>query len=225
MCFAIFMPQIKARISYLFKIALSALVLLVLPQTVLAQSDSASVQLELFVNQVTSATGDFQQSVKTEANQTQGESQSGEFAFQRPGKFIWDVKKPYDQLVISDGSQIYQYDPDLEQVTQRSSGTAINNSPAALLFGSGSLADTFELQDLSDQDNFKWLRAIPKQKDAGFVHVDIGFSNGLPAKLNLLDSFGQTTEITFTNFKVNPELSADKFKFVVPQGVDLVKMD
>lgn len=92
MCFAIFMPQIKARISYLFKIALSALVLLVLPQTVLAQSDSASVQLELFVNQVTSATGDFQQSVKTEANQTQGESQSGEFAFQRPGKFIWDVK-------------------------------------------------------------------------------------------------------------------------------------
>lgn len=231
------LSTVKLKISKLgFLIALTLAFMLAfgINRPAIAQSDAqvnkntdtASAQLELFVDQVLSASGKFQQTVKNDANaDNKPETQSGDFAFQRPGKFIWNVNQPYDQLVVSNGSQIYQYDPDLEQVTQRSSGSSVSNSPAALLFGSGSLADTFEIKDLPNQNNTHWLQAVPKQKDAGFVHVDIGFKNGLPVQLNLLDSFGQTTEISFTDFKINPEFSADKFKFTVPEGVDLVKMD
>lgn len=192
------------------------------PAIAMGQSD-AKTQLELFVDQVLSAAGDFQQSIASD--EKNNEIQSGEFAFQRPGKFKWDVKQPYEQLVISNGQTIYQYDPDLDQVTQRSAGTAVDNSPASLLFGAGSLADAFNINNLPDKDNVQWLQAIPKQKEAGFVHVDIGFVDGLPVQLNLLDSFGQTTKIQFSNFKINPDLAAESFDFSVPDGVDLVKMD
>src|SRR3546814_8912817 len=58
------------------------------------------------------------------------------------------VQKPYAQLIVSDGRYAYQYDPDLAQVTRRSARDSIGASPAALLFGSGSLEQAFNLQEI-----------------------------------------------------------------------------
>ncbi|WP_416233028.1 outer membrane lipoprotein chaperone LolA [Castellaniella sp.] len=185
--------------------------------------DTAQVQLQTFVDKVKSATGQFQQA---QAAQNGVERvQTGTFAFQRPGKFRWQVVKPYAQLIVSDGQRVYQYDPDLEQVTERKAGQAIGASPAALLFGSGSLDDAFTVQAQPDRDGLQWLRAAPKTPDAGFTHVDIGFADGLPRRLELLDAFGQTSRITFTDLKANPGIPASQFQFTVPQGADLVKMN
>lgn len=185
--------------------------------------DTAQVQLQSFVEQVKSATGRFQQ------DQTAPDGakrvQSGTFAFQRPGKFRWQVLKPYAQLIVSDGQHVYQYDPDLEQVTERKAGQAIGASPAALLFGSGSLDEAFKLQPQPDRDGLQWLRAVPKTPDAGFVHADIGFANGLPHRLELLDAFGQTSRIQFSDLQANPGIPAAQFQFAVPKGADLVKMN
>lgn len=208
-------------LQFLKRFLLAGCLNLLLAGLALAQV-SASTQLELFIDQVQAATGKFEQTIKDDPN---AQVQQGEFAFQRPGKFSWHTTQPYEQLVVSDGHDVYQYDPDLDQVTQRSSGAEVANSPAALLFGSGSLADTFELTDTDKKGSVQWLRATPKQKDAGFVYVDIGFENGLPSNLNLLDSFGQTTLIKFSDLLVNPAINAKEFQFKVPDGVDLVKMN
>ena len=98
-------------------------------------------------------------------------------------------------------------------------------SPAALLFGSGSLDDAFDLQPRPDRDGQQWLRAVPRTPDAGFVHADIGFSDGLPRRLELLDAFGQVSRIVFTGLKANPGIPAGQFRFTVPKGADLLKMD
>lgn len=187
-----------------------------------AWSADAPAQLRQFVDKVASATGNF-----TQQTTGQGRSkpqQDGQFAFQRPGKFRWDVKQPYEQLVVSDGATVYQYDPDLAQVTQRTVDKSIGASPAAILFGSGSLDASFTISALPDNDGLQWLRAKPRSSDAGFTYVDIGFRNDLPARLQLLDSFGQTTRIDLSNIKANPSLPAAEFKFVPPKGVDVVKM-
>lgn len=185
--------------------------------------DAAQVQLQTFVDKVKSATGQFQQTQA--ASNGVARTQTGTFAFQRPGKFRWQVVKPYAQLIVSDGQVVYQYDPDLEQVTERQAGQAIGASPAALLFGSGSLDEAFTVQGQADRDGLQWLRAVPKTPDAGFSHVDIGFSDGLPRRLELLDAFGQTSRIEFSDLKANPDIPASQFQFTVPQGADLVKMN
>jgi len=200
---------------------LPALVLALCP--VLAHAAGAIAQLHAFVENVHAAEGRFAQS--TAAAQGPGRPpQTGSFTFQRPGRFKWAVERPYEQLVVSDGKQVFQYDPDLNQVTVRKVDQAIGASPAAILFGSGSLEQAFDLSELPARDGLAWLRAKPRTADAGFAQVDIGFADNLPARIELLDNFGQTTRVELTGIRPNPSLPADEFHFTPPAGVDTVRM-
>ncbi|WP_447918085.1 outer membrane lipoprotein chaperone LolA [Achromobacter aegrifaciens] len=184
---------------------------------------SAQEQLRAFVTTVTSATGSFSQYTVNNQGRTQP-AQTGVFSFQRPGKFKWAVQKPYEQLVISDGRQVFQFDSDLAQVTERKVDAAIGTSPAAILFGSGSLEQSFDVSALPSKDGIDWLRAKPRTADAGFSRVDIGMKDNLPVRVELLDSFGQTTRVDLSGIAANPQLAAKEFQFVAPKGVDVVKM-
>lgn len=203
------------------KYFLAALLLAMVPAMALAAD--AQNQLRQFVASVASATGDFTQQTLLASGKSKP-AQTGQFSFQRPGHFKWQVKKPYAQLIVSDGRTLFQYDPDLNQVTERSVDKSIGASPAAILFGSGSLDDAFATAVLPDKDGFEWLRAKPRSAEAGFTHVDIGFKNNLPARLLVLDAFGQTTRIDLGHIAPNPKLAADEFRFSPPNGVDIVKM-
>lgn len=186
-------------------------------------AQTATEQLRDFVKQVQSATGSFSQST-LDAQGNQRPAQTGEFAFERPGKFKWQVLKPYEQLVLSDGKQLYQYDPDLNQLTKRSVDHAIGTSPAAILFGSGDLDQSFDLAARPDEDGLNWLRATPKGSDAGFDYVDIGFAAGTPARLVLLDAFGQQTVIQLSGIKTGVSFQAKDFRFTPPADVDVVTL-
>lgn len=188
-----------------------------------ALAADARTQLQRFVAEVQSATGSFTQQVADDSGQRR-QAQQGEFAFQRPGRFRWQTLQPYEQLVVSDGKVLRQYDPDLAQVTERPVDQSIGASPAAILFGSGSLEEAFELSNQDDRDGLVWLRAKPRAGDAGFAHVDIGFAEGLPRRLELLDAFGQTTRIGLADIVPNAKLPSDAFAFEVPADVDVVRM-
>ena len=202
-----------------FGLVFSGLYLLCTP----VWANPARQQLESFVSQVQAATGGFSQYTVGAQGQTKP-AQSGQFAFQRPGRFKWDVQKPYAQQIVSDGLQLFQFDPDLNQVTVRKVDQAIGTSPAAILFGSGSLEQSFTVTALPDKDGLLWLRAKPRDGQAGFVHVDLGFREGLPARIILLDAFGQNTHIDFSGLVRNPPMPDQVFKFVPPQGADVVRM-
>ncbi|OFV49445.1 MULTISPECIES: outer membrane lipoprotein chaperone LolA [Oligella] len=181
----------------------------------------AKQQLRDFVKNIKSATGQFaQQGGGSNAQKTQ----SGTFSFERPGKFVWHVSKPYEQKVISDGQRVYQYDPDLAQVTVRNIKDSVGASPASILFGNSNLDDNFSVEVLPERDGMVWLRATPKVADQGMAFMDIAFANNLPAELRIRDSFGQTTTIKLRNFKANARIPASEFTFKAPAGVDVVNM-
>lgn len=191
----------------------------------LLYAQSASQQLRDFVGQVEAATGAFSQRT-VDAQGRQRPAQTGEFAFKRPGQFKWQVLQPYEQLVLSDGEQLYQYDPDLNQLTQRSVNEAIGASPAAILFGAGQLDQSFTLSDRPDAEGLNWLRAKPKAADAGFEYVDIGFDavTTRPVRLILLDAFGQQTLIDLADINTTVTLQAHDFSFTPPADVDVVTL-
>jgi len=187
---------------------------------------NARAQLHYFVNHVSAATGRYSQTTISAEGDARP-AQSGSFAFARPGRFKWATETPYEQLVVADGDQVFQYDPDLAQVTVRPLAEAIGTSPAAILFGSGALDDSFEVSELAradDRDALYWLRAVPRASDAGFVQVDIALRNNLPARINLLDAFGQTTRIVLSEVTPAANLPAETFRFIPPEDVDVVRM-
>lgn len=197
--------------------------LLFLCCSTLLYAQSATQQLRDFAKQVDAATGQFSQRT-IDAQGRERPAQTGDFAFQRPGQFKWQVLKPYEQLVLSNGQTLYQYDPDLNQLTQRGVDGAIGASPAAILFGSGQLDQNFDLSERPDAEGLTWLRAEPKGADAGFEYVDIGFKSGSPVRLILLDAFGQQTLIDLLNIDTKVVFKPDAFTFSPPADVDVVTL-
>jgi outer membrane lipoprotein carrier protein len=195
-------------------------VLLTLP----AMSQAAALdQFKSFVASTKTARGEFSQKlVRNEGGNARASSQSsGTFEFSRPGKFIWIYKKPYEQQLQADGEKLYIYDRDLNQVTVRKLGNALGSSPAAILFGSNDLEKNFTLKEAGERDGVEWLQATPKAKDTTFDQIEIGLRGGAPVAMELRDSFGQVSLLTFTRFEKNPALSDSQFRFVPPKGADV----
>lgn len=197
------------------------LVALLLAAASAAQA-SALDQFKSFVANTKSARGEFtQQQVRKAANSKVPPVSSGTFVFARPGKFIWEYQKPYEQLLQADGEQLYIYDKDLNQVTVKKLGNALGSSPAAILFGSNDLEKNFTLSEGGTHDGLEWLTAVPKSKDTTFEQIGIGLKDGTPQAMELKDTFGQTSVLRFKNFQRNPALAANAFKFEIPKGADV----
>ena len=90
--------------------------------------------------------------------------------------------------------------------------------------GSGALEQSFDVSPLPARDGLQWLRAKPRSADAGFARVDIGFNDNLPARIELLDAFGQTTRVDLSGIVANAATHPRDFQFQAPQGVDVVRM-
>jgi outer membrane lipoprotein carrier protein len=178
-------------------------------------------QLRAFLTQTTSARGEFTQRVSTRGGASQPAS-SGRFVFQRPGKFRWTYEKPYEQVIVADGTRLVLYDKDLNQVTVRKLGAALPSSPASILFGSNEFDKEFEVTDGGSRDGLEWVQAKPRAKDSTFERIEIGFRDGLPQAMRLADNFGQVTQLAFTKVERNPKLDAGAFAFTPPKGADVL---
>lgn len=178
-------------------------------------------QLKQFVAQATSARGAFSQTVLAKSGRKPQQS-SGAFSLQRPGKFRWSYEKPYQQLLVSDGVQLWSYDPELNQVALKKMDKAFGSSPAALLAGQD-LDRYFSLKDAGTADGVDYVEATPKTADASFERVKIGFAANQPVSMEIHDSFGQVSLLRFTQFESNPSLPGSLFHFSPPPGSDVVK--
>ncbi len=146
----------------------------------------------------------------------------GTMQLQRPNKFRWDYKKPYEQQIVSDGKQVFLYDTDLQQVTIRDLSKTLGSSPAALLAGGDAVEKSFTLKNATRKDGLTWVLALPKDKDSGFDRVLLGFKGNKLRKMELYDSFNHVTHITFDQVERNPVLQDSTFLFTPPKDVDVV---
>ena len=174
-----------------------------------------------FVRTSQSARADFEQTVRDRAGKTVQQSK-GSFIFQRPGRFRWVYAKPVDQLIVGDGERVWIYDRDLNQVTVRKLSRALGSTPAALLAGSTEVEKAFELAEAGMRDGLEWLEAKPKEREAGFERVRMGFGSGGMEAMELVDHFGQTTLLRISNLQRNPKLDPGEFKFTPPEGADVL---
>jgi len=185
--------------------------------------------LEAFVKNVRSGRAQFTQTVTPPAREgepARNRVSSGSFEFQRPGKFKFDYKKPFAQLIVADGDTLWLYDADLNQVTQRKQAQALGSTPAALIAAASDLralqAD-FQLEAAPDRDGLQWVKATPKARDGQLQHVLVGFAGESLSALEILDSFGQRSVLKFDKFEVNPALPASTFNFKAPAGADVIR--
>ncbi len=183
---------------------------------------TALAQLRRFVSETRSARGEFTQRTTRSAGHPP-ETASGSFAFARPGRFRWEVRRPFEQLVVADGERLFFFERDLNQVTERRLAGSLGASPAAILFGADDLGQSFALAEAGERDGLAWLDAVPRSAGAGFQRIAIGFRDGMPEQMEMLDAFGRTTRFGFRAIERNPVLDAGLFRFVAPRGADVIR--
>lgn len=185
--------------------------------------------LESFVKTVKSGKADFTQVVTSPAKDGQAprsKASSGTFEFSRPGRFKFVYKKPFEQTIVADGQTLWLYDVDLNQVTARSQAAVLGSTPAAVIASAPDLralqAD-FTLQAAPDKDGMEWVLASPKAKEGSLQSVRVGFKGAALAALEILDSFGQQSRLSFGAFSVNSGVDGSAFQFKPPAGADVIR--
>ena len=122
------------------------------------------------------------------------------------------------------------HDPDLQQVTARAQAQVLGSTPLALIISATDLAGLqkdFQLQPEAARDGLQWVRATPKRAEGQVQQVLAGFrASDRGAELvvlEVLDTLGQRSVLTFSQFEINPAIKADAFQFHVPTGTDVIR--
>jgi len=208
-----------------------SLLLLIANDTSVFAADAIE-QLKMFSKSAKSSSGDFVQQqvvMNSDGKPRISKELSGHFLFSRPGKFVWEVEKPYQQKMVADGKQLAMYDKDLNQVTYRPATQALATTPVAILFGDTAVEVFFEITLLGQKGELTWLELTPKVNQSGtsdipYSKIGIGMTNNLPQAMELRDNFGNVVLLTFSHLKTNIAISPSEFVFKPPPGTDIVKL-
>lgn len=202
---------------------LAALFLAMCAHVTLAASDPAAgrQKVEGFLQGLQSLQAQFKQTL-SDRNGLIVEQASGTLAIRRPDRFRWDYREPNEQVIVADGTRIWLYDADLEQVTVRKLDGTLSATPAMLLSGQGNLQDNFTVTQTSQEGSVYWVRMQPKRDDTDFKWVRLGFDGVTLRFMQLADKLGQTTSLEFTQLERNPALDPSRFSFTVPPGADVI---
>ena len=143
--------------------------------SIAASAADGKQRAEQFLQGLEGLRAEFKQTLTDRAGQVIDESR-GTLAIKRPDRFRWDYREPHEQVIVSDGTRVWLYDSDLEQVTVRKLDIALSSTPAMLLSGQGTLTDNFEVTETSERAGIMWVRLQPKRNDTDFKSVSLGFA-------------------------------------------------
>lgn len=186
-----------------------------------SHAEPAAEQLNAQLASMQSFKTDFSQKIRDEKGFLLQEA-SGELIIQRPRKLYWSTREPYQHLVVTDGTVLWIYDIDLEQVTRQPFSDELDQAPALLLSGEiDQITKHYDISTVLD-DNTLRFKLLPKKAGSVFQLMTIDFRDKKLHGMSLTDNFGQLTEISFTKLVLNPSIDPELFNFTPPDGLDVI---
>jgi outer membrane lipoprotein carrier protein len=185
-----------------------------------AWAEDAEQRLKTALKNMDNLSAEFKQTLLDEDKNIVQQS-SGTLALQRPGKFAWIYTEPFEQRIIADGSELWVYDVELDQVTVKPMDASISNAPIMILMKESDVTQQFNVIEVGQRKFLFWVELEPRAKDIEYQRIFIGLDDGEVRAMELQDQFGQSTQIVFDNLRVGVVHNPATFKFVPPEGVDV----
>ena len=159
----------------------------------------------------------------------------GTLIVQRPGKFSWDIHpQPVaagngdapgsgaGQLMVCDGTNLWFYDRDLQQVTVKPVDAALSATPAMLLSGAVDVRKNFTISNAGEREGLDWVLVEPHGAEADFRSALFGFDHGNLKRMILEDKLDQTATIIFQKIERNGAVAPGEVRFKPPTGADVI---
>jgi outer membrane lipoprotein carrier protein len=177
-------------------------------------------RLQLYLEGLRTLRAEFAQTTVSADGRSKLEAQ-GTFYLQRPGKFRWVYRKPAEQVIVADGSRVWLYDAQLQQVSHQSQENALRGTPALVLSDTGPLDKHFSIRDLGEKGGRQWVQLSPKSDESEVKRIELGFAGDRLENVEMEDAFGQITRFRFSQVERNPVLDAALFQYRPPPGIDV----
>lgn len=157
------------------------------------------------------------------------ETASGSMVVKRPGMMNWSYEKPDKQQIVTDGKQLWIYRPADNQVSIGSAPTLFGDGKgASFLSNIQSIRKTFQITLEKTNANGDYvLKLVPLDKSYDLVSVLLVVSHDTfdIGEIFTYNSYGDETHIELSNIQMSSHLDDSQFKFTIPQGVEVVRMD
>ena len=145
----------------------------------------------------------------------------GRFSVARPGRFRWEYVSPSRQIITSDGVNLINYDPELEQATVQPLTVSLGYAPIKLLLEKHPSLNDFTVDIGDHREGLDWITLTPKVQDIEFTRIELGLDKQNVAEMKMYDHFDQLTVIEFLEAKYTP-LDENTFRLYLPQGTDVI---
>jgi outer membrane lipoprotein carrier protein len=155
----------------------------------------------------------------------------GTVYFKKGGKLRWEYSEPTRQEIVSDGTTLWVYTPELNQVNTGPAPEALSGPAGSFLAGLGRVREHFQV---------RFLNPARPVDAAGNVVLDLTPRQALPTLSRLIlalapssweireaivhDQFENTVTMRFTRVTINSGLGDQLFAFVAPPGVATVPL-
>ena len=151
-------------------------------------------------------------------------TRTGTVYFLKPGRMRWEFDEPSKELIVSDGAQLYNYDPELNQVVEAPLAQALRSPGATeFLLGAGDVGKDFNASLLDAAGTgLTNLKLVPKS-EGNTVELGLDPDNYDVETIRVTDKLGNVTSLKFTDIVNNTPVSDSLFKFAVPPGADIVR--
>jgi len=208
--------------------------LLLLPVYASAQTpdlDAVVNGLESTYGKMNDLKADFTQVAK---NRSLGQDvkAEGTVYLKKGGKMRWEYKSPSPQQIVSDGTYLWVYTPELNQVNKGDAPKALAGPAGSFLQGLGKVREEFTVRFLNpanktDGAGRPVLDLIPKKPTPLLTRLVLTLDpkDYVVREAVLYDQLQNTVTMSFNRVVINSALSDNLFAFTPPKGAAVVPLD
>ena len=153
------------------------------------------------------------------------EESSIKMLLKKPNGFYWETITPYQELIVTNGIKLWNYQPDLEQVVIEDWDVSKSELAAQLLSGKTENLDSeYIIEELSDTSNDSQQFVLtPVDADSIYTRISINFITSELDLIYLNSRNGQQTVWRFDAIERNQILEDSMFNFQPPAGIEVIE--
>ena len=202
-------------------LALAAGLVLLVASAAQAADIAATIQARYEKLRTFSAT--FEQTL-THKESGSVEKRQGNLLFQKPLLIRWQTDKPHEETLVVTHKEIWDYLAD-EEIAYRYPLELVRDSRTIIqvITGQAALTKDFDVKEAGTENGLAKLHLYPKEPAPQMVEALLWVepSTGYIRRASIIDFYGNSNDVRFTQFKPDTSLKESDFTFTAPKGVEV----
>jgi len=207
------------RINSIFALAAG----LVLVAVTAAQASDIANTIQARYEKLRTFSATFEQTL-THKESGSVEKRQGNLLFQKPLLIRWQTDKPHEETLVVTNKEIWDYLAD-EEIAYRYPLELVRDSRTIIqvITGQAALTKDFDVKEDGQENGLAKLHLYPKEAAPQMVEALLWVepSTGYIRRASIIDFYGNSNDVRFTQFKPDTSLKASDFTFTAPKGVEV----